>query len=170
MALHKKLAYFIFLLALAGSVVAWLTSPFPAARPITSAPAVKQPLDTTNWKTYRNEELGFAIKLPPRWETDYKIEVKETTGKGFGAVVFSKEFVGVDNLSTGEIISRDYRIFSISIAPKDWWEQELSYEQPHPGLLKESNGKVYVYVSGQDNDQREYEEIRALLSTFEVIQ
>lgn len=173
MALHKKLAYLIFLLALAGGVVAWFNVPFPAARPVPAtapAPILQQPLDTSEWKTYRNEELGFAIKLPPRWEADYKIEVIETIGKGFGIVTFSKEVVGIDNLSTGEIISRDYRIFSLSIVPKEWWEKELSYEQPHPGFLGKNNDRVYIYDIGHDTETLERKEIRALLITFEVIQ
>ncbi len=168
MALHKKIAYLVFLIALAGSIVAWFNIPLPLPSPAAHAPAVERPLDTSDWKTYRNEELGFAIKLPPRWETDYKIEVIETIGKGFGAVAFSKEVVGIDNLSTGEIISRDYTIFSITAVTKDWWEQELSYDQPHPSLLGKNNEKVYVYISGQDNDQREYEEIEQVVKSFEI--
>src|SRR3990170_1275135 len=148
MASHKKLAYLIFLLALAGGVVAWFNSPFPTVRPITHvihAPVLEQPLDTADWKTYRNEEMGFEIKIPPRWEKDYKIEEKETTGKGFGSVAFLKPAEWI-NAYTKEKIPHDYMLFAITVVSQEWLEKELSYDQPHPGIIQRVNDRAHVYV------------------------
>ena len=31
-------------------------------------PSPKEEIDTSNWKTYRNEEYGFEVKYPEEWE------------------------------------------------------------------------------------------------------
>ena len=174
MALHKKLACFVFLLALAGSIVAWSYGPFPTMRPvpvITPTPVLNQPLDTSNWKTYRNEELGFVIKIPPRWETDYKIEVKTWERGGYlKSVSFSHKIETEINPYTKERIVKDYRFFFISLVTRDWWEKKLNYEEPHPGIIQEVNDRVYIYDIGHDTETLERKEIRGLLSTFEVIE
>ncbi len=169
MALHKKLTCLVFLVALMGGVVAWLNSPFPTTRPLAPSPAPQQPLDTSDWKTYRNEDLGFAIKLPPRWETDYKIEMIETIGKGFGAVMFLKPSEWI-TVYTGKKVQHDYMVFSISAVTKEWWEKEMSYDQPRPGIIREINDRVYTYGIGHDTETLERKEIRAMLNTFEVIE
>ncbi|MCR4322711.1 MAG: hypothetical protein NUV61_01325, partial [Candidatus Azambacteria bacterium] len=128
MTLHKKLAYLIFLLALAGSVVAWSYGPFPTTRSIpVTTPIAEQPLDTSDWKTYRNEELGFAIKLPPRWE-GYKIETKRDK-QVFGWVEFSKEVEQI-NVSTNETAKFYSPILIIQVFTDEQWGREMSYGYP----------------------------------------
>jgi len=43
----------------------------PAISQPTQAPQQKQePIDTSNWKTYRNEEYGFEVRYPTNWEVE----------------------------------------------------------------------------------------------------
>jgi len=37
-------------------------------------------IDTSNWKTYRNEEFGFEVKLPDGWESKYINEYNKDWG------------------------------------------------------------------------------------------
>src|SRR3989344_902831 len=38
--------------------------------------------ETTNWKTYRNEELGFELSIPDTWE-DYRV-IEDSISIWFG--------------------------------------------------------------------------------------
>lgn len=170
MASHKKLAYLVFLLALAGSVVAWSYGPFPAARPVpttTPAPTPQQPLDTSNWKTYRNDELGFAIKLPPRWEADYKIEVKKDK-RVFSWIEFSKEIEQI-NVSTNETGKFYSPILIIQVFTDEQWNRETSYGYPRYSLITKDRGAVYSYITGQETTPQERQEIKQVISTFAFI-
>ncbi|OGD23378.1 hypothetical protein A2Z10_02260 [Candidatus Azambacteria bacterium RBG_16_47_10] len=170
MASHKKLAYLIFLLALAGGVVAWFNSPFSTVRPITHvipAPVLEQPLDTADWKTYKNEELGFEIKLPPRWEKDYKIEEKKDN-QVFGWVEFSKEVEQV-NVSTNETAKFYSIIFIIQVFTDEQWNREMDYGLPRYTLIAKNRGATYSYIIGQETIPQEQQEIKQVISTFTFI-
>ncbi|MEK7493739.1 MAG: hypothetical protein AAB630_01135 [Patescibacteria group bacterium] len=166
MALHKKLTCLVFLLAFAGAVAAWLTSPFPVARPVTPAPVFNQPLDTSDWKTYRNEELGFAIKLPPRWE-GYKIETKRDK-QVFGWVEFSKE-VEQENVSTNETAKFYLPILIIQVFTDEQWDREMSYGYPRYSLIAKDRGVVYSYITGQEMMPQERQEIKQVIGAFKLI-
>lgn len=60
----------IVVMLLSGAGAVWYISnlpPEPTPQPITK---VDQSPDTTNWKTYRNEEYGFEIRLPIDWKKE----------------------------------------------------------------------------------------------------
>lgn len=40
------------------------SAPLPS---VLAAPSPQEAMDTSAWKTYRNEEYGFEVKYPPDW-------------------------------------------------------------------------------------------------------
>ena len=45
-------------------------SPTPTASESSLISPNPQALDTSNWQTYRNEQYGFELQLPPSWSVD----------------------------------------------------------------------------------------------------
>lgn len=148
------------------SVIMWMTYPFQAKisqKTSRSDTAIVSQLKNI----YRNAELGFEIVIPERWKREYKIKEIKTTGYGFGSVAFLKPAEWIDQ-NTGEKVFRDYMMFGITVVSNDWWVKEMSYDQPHPGFIKINGNKVYIYNSGQDNNNQEYQEIQSILNTFKL--
>ena len=53
------------------------------------------PVDTSNWKTYRNDELGFEVKMPKEWEMrNPYVEKGITVNLWFGQKGKTYEFEG----------------------------------------------------------------------------
>src|SRR3989338_8672707 len=53
----------------------WATFPFSQRAVPKLAPVVQQPIDTSAWQIYRNEELGFEMKIPDTWR-EYRVSIK----------------------------------------------------------------------------------------------
>lgn len=94
-------------------------------QPVDTDPAVKTStkIDTSDWKTYQNKELGFEFKYPKEWSVD-----NERSSQG--TVVFNTRF---DE-------SRESITFlknTEKISSSEWFE---SNRQKHKGtILKESH-------------------------------
>jgi hypothetical protein len=43
-----------------------------------------QPVDTSNWQTYRNEEAGFEVKIPKDWKLSENYKQEAIQGEYFG--------------------------------------------------------------------------------------
>lgn len=134
-----------------------------------TTPVFQRSTSTSTWPVYRNDELGFEIQIPQRWVDEYKIDESRTTGEGFGSVSFSKKSEWTS--PTGAKMSYNYRVLGIVVVTPEWWKEEISYNQPHPGLIKMTDKKVYIYNVGQDiGSDYEYEEIKEIVSAFKLIQ
>lgn len=126
-----------------------------------------QPIDTSDWQIYRNEELGFEVKIPPSWG-GYKITDQKTVDN-LGSVSFSEKAERVD-ANTGNIITFDYAILAITLVSNEWWKKELSYNTPHPEFLESSEQGAYIAIVGQDpSSQRVYDEVFGVIKTFKLI-
>src|SRR3989344_3832370 len=102
--------------------------------------------DLDGWHTYRNEDLGFEVLLPPEYE-GYFTTIEQTSDKS--TVSFLAEVT--NPLS----VEDTYRAFSISFYSNEWREDnvvlrefETLYEEP----------SAYMVKNGETED-----EIRALL-------
>ena len=137
--------------------------------PQQTATTTAQPLTGTSiWPVYRNEELGFEIRIPDTWNKKYKIEEIKTIGPGFGAVSFSKKVEWVNKV--GDTSFSEHMILGITVATPEQWGIMNSAPTARPIVLKITDKKVYVYGTTQDGDKKERDEISAVLSTFKLIQ
>ena len=91
--------------------------------------------------------------------------MKETTD-GLGSVSFARK---TNKISGGQTIDY-YTLMAITLVTHDGWEKELSYDQPHPGVLKSSVRGVYTFNIGQDlANQQEYDDVQGVIQTFNLL-
>jgi len=123
----------------------------------------EEKIDTSNWKTYRNEEFGFEMKLPGDLKK-WKIYAEELKGdnkyKGTDYTIWfeyplDKKILSVDNdPSAGYITSM--RIWYIEAVPVKNYVDNVCDVNPFPkcrqGEVLGKNSK-YVFVSGFYNIQ-----------------
>jgi len=70
--------------------------------PITSTTAtsspINSPIDTSNWKTYTNDEYGFSIKYPSDWENIPEVKISSV---GLVSSIASPEMIKARNDNSG---------------------------------------------------------------------
>ncbi len=110
------------------------TSPTPTITPV---------VDTSDWKTYTNEEYGFELTFPERWK-GYKVSQRSDL------VYSSVKYLDFQLKLKG---SSDYNsVFVIGVYPKKIWERLNSEEGPNTGgYLGEKQGYIFDYSTGQDD-------------------
>ncbi len=94
---------------------------------------------TTEWKTYRNEEYGFEIKLSQNWD-GYKTNVRQLTNGGI-SVGFDIPYADKYYIDALQII-----LYPSNIWPTIIWNTDGS-KKPKLG---ENNNYVYTYARGTD--------------------
>ena len=99
--------------------------------------------ETADWKTYRNEDLGFELIFPDRWK-DYKIN------EGNTSVTFSLEIK--DSVISDDDFEKHYStVFFIGTYAKEEWESIQSVIGPKPTYLNENNDYIFAYSMGHDD-------------------
>lgn len=125
-----------------------------------------QPIDASNWQTYRNEELGFEVKIPPSWkESNIKVEKFD---QEVSRVIFSKLVEDINTL-TNTSTSRMFNFLTILVSSKKWWEKELSYNTPHPTFIQSNDDNVYSYACCHDGSEEDVNIINDVIHTFRLL-
>ena len=172
-----KIIFWMLIVVLFG-VVIWGTS-LSYKKKIERAPRqiatsiTQQPADTSTWPAYRNEELGFEIRIPERWKKEYKIEEKKGKGGYLGSVSFSRMYEEV-NTYTKETTTKYYTVLYIAVVTEEWWEDMLTWPTGRLILIFDAGDKKYIYGQSSDSgdkeyDKKEYEEGQAMIKTFRII-
>ena len=115
----------------------------------TTTSPVLDKIDTSNWKTYRNEELGFEMKYPESWNVvklpDSKagFAIRSPIYKPLisGEIVFSGEiyFSEIPNLENLKIINL---IDTFSDGSR-FWPNKFKYEEL---VISDHNALIFPFV------------------------
>ena len=172
---HAFLIVLAILLILSGIFGVWyFSNPLPQEEPETVVTDSTSSLQAkfADWKTYRNEEYGFEFKYPKEL-SGFKVYIDKQDGVN--------SFTFVINVVGTNWISNEWKAFILAIWPKEKWDKEMSFDQPHPIKITESNNLVVTEAKGQDcpsylnrpNDPSPYcyiyENVEEILSTFKFI-
>jgi hypothetical protein len=112
-----------------------------------------EPIDTSNWKIYRNEKYGFEIKYPESWQIDeYNPGRQENTPEERTIVItfFSPQRKSIDE-DTVEIFVMP------SLYEENWeetWERSLWADLEEEYLIEKGVSKKYE--EDKTEDKREY--------------
>ncbi|QQR78063.1 MAG: hypothetical protein IPJ68_03140 [Candidatus Moraniibacteriota bacterium] len=119
----------------------------PVVEPVTQTEPAN-PIDTSDWKTYRNDTLKLSVKYP----TAFKVDSESTD---IGCVVMFMEFDGDAKDLTGQKIPGYFLVISIN----RWedinnpelkggsWEEEKKYENFEDFLADSEH--TYINVTGE---------------------
>ncbi len=123
-------------------------------------------IDTSDWQTYRNEELGFEVKIPESWD---KSNIKdEKVDQEVSRVAFSKLVEDINDI-TNTSTTRMFNFLTILVSSKEWWDKELGYNTPHPTFIQSIDNKVYSYACCQDGNEEEINIISNVVRTFRLL-
>jgi len=93
--------------------------------------------ETADLETYGNEQYGFELVLPDRWQ-DYKVNEED------GVIVFKLKHT---------IDEKYHAVLTITIYNKEEWEQFQSEEGPGGGTyIDEKGGYIFSYFIGHDDE------------------
>lgn len=143
-------------------------------------------IDTSNWVTYRNEELGFELKHPEGWEVIEITSDRETViigPEGDTNAIYIERFVdlGVETLaefveyveelfSSSRIVVQDIKSTSqVSFQGEEAYLIEMEVKTPDLSKQKEDillfnrNGEFWLLVQGVYEIDKEGKVIKTLL-------
>ncbi len=129
-----------------------------------------QPIDTSNWQTYRNEELGFEVKIPLSWR-DYIAETKHSPNDiiSFSIVDFSLPLKKPMKLDSGGELTYGSEL-SIAVYSYKEWDKELNFNQPHPTFIVKNSEKVFTYgIANGDWNLRDMTDEQAKRDALEIV-
>ena len=163
-----------------------------AACPKSPSTSLGTILDTSDWKTYRNEKYGFEIKYPEDWVTKpysilntQSIEVasfskpRSYESRVEDIIIFYFDNIkdlpnnsnGVDllaYLNTREIVTNVKKIF---LANQDAFSFSESGLDSNYAILLEKGGKIYEIWFGYKGSETNLDKIEhQILSTFKFIE
>ena len=125
----KNLIITIIILAISVIVVAllaWRT--WPQQKLLKSA---QDRIDVSEWKTYRNEELGFEVKIPKDWNI-FREESDERPASPYGGVNYGLVVLGTTSNINYEM-KEGIRVRIAITDYEDYWDGE-----PPPLALKDT--------------------------------
>ena len=135
-------------------------------------PSVSSQTDTSNWKTYRNEELKYEIKYPADWKLLESNQQSLTHEVGFLSPTHHIVSVLLDSRSI-ELIKKTFaetkgiRTFQSTVNLSGLTAYQYLYSEPE--VMK---GGVSIYIQYNGNiyqiyaDHYELEITKKILSTF----
>lgn len=105
----------------------------------------KEEMDTSGWRIYRNEEYGFEISLPSKWENAI---IEQTHDDYYGG---GESFdIKLKLELSGKLM--DSSICSIVVYSKVGWQQFQEADTTNkPIFLKEKGDLTYGYVCGHED-------------------
>ncbi len=133
--------------------------------------------DTWLWQTYRNEEYGFQLKMPPTWKNVNIYKMESPVRAIFHEVSFLFELPLKDPIIYDNGVSNTYGVFfNITVASKNDWKKIQNEEGPIPAYLAETNDRVFGYSTTNDTspfrdvdaDQVLFKDLPKVLKTFRV--
>jgi hypothetical protein len=93
-------------------------------------PTTTEPIDTSNWKVYRNEKYGFEVRYPINWEFWENKYEKESRAPALriSGILFDVTFQEKEGYHSSSIIVYDN---SKNYSLKDWLEKESIIIYPY---------------------------------------
>jgi len=100
-------------------------------------------IDTSDWKTYRSEAMGFEVKYPNSWH------VRQARGTIESVTVNQTPQVGKANLGLQFIVQRMINPKGLSI--RQWWNEQMQGKTPPA-----SHQFIDSTIGGRPAIRREY--------------
>ncbi len=98
-------------------------------------------LDTSTWKTYRNEKYGFEVKMPSRWSPDDTEEVKDVYYRGVNI------FLRLPSENSGLQPVCHFSVYQSS----QWDRLQREAETSKPIFLASKSDVTYGWGCGHDD-------------------
>ena len=111
---------------------------------------ITETIDTSNWKTFRNEEYGFEMQIPSDWGMN-----KDTYPfpPGIGGEWFTAE--PIDRVDNGKL-RFTVAVFDSMESSEEWIKSKLGGLQRHDFTEKKHVGKYEAYYLQDVSDDLEY--------------
>ena len=102
------------------------------------ATSTSDEIDTSDWKTYRNEEYGFEFRYPEGW-----LEC-ETPQGDYGFLFLNRSEINCKNYQSNLIV----KVSKLESDFDRWLQREEERQGGYHERINFSNGGVYVYQKG----------------------
>lgn len=112
----------------------------------------EEPIDISDWKTYRNEKYGYSMKYPSNWYVDTRFSEKDFSKRGSEE---DPDFIGGDtlfsnypgayefNLDNRPIDIREINLMVFKI------DQNIAYDQFKYGYVEGNEERGFIEVDGK---------------------
>ncbi|HLB61030.1 MAG TPA: hypothetical protein VJL83_05495 [Patescibacteria group bacterium] len=98
-------------------------------------------VDTSSWKTYRNEKYGFEVKIPPRWSAADIEEIKDAYYGGINI------FLRLQSKNSGLQSVCKFSVYQSS----QWNRLQKEVETSKPIFLVSKDDTTYGWGCGHDD-------------------
>lgn len=124
---------------------------------------------TADWKTYRNEEFGFELKLSPKWD---KVKVIRESDFYDGPNIGLFFYLPTANSSFPSKVKGYAQMFFVGVFDPKEWDSIQEEGTNEPLLIKRGSKYVFGYGLPQDLPEElddEYVEVDKIISTFKLV-